>query len=352
MRGETYIVKQLLQKAKDSALLGIEFYNKPAVRFKSEGFIAMMIIAWTSLFHAYYLKHKKKPFFRKQKTGTKRPHFETIREKLPDGRIIKEKKWWDLSKCINEYFGVDSANPIRANLEFFIPLRNMIEHRYLPELDIQIFGECQALLLNFDNFIEKHFGAKHSLKIFLSFSLQTSNSPQNIIEATKSELRKKGITNIVDYIKSFRSTLKTEIFESPQYSFKAVLIQVKNHESKDALPIKFIHYDNLTEEQKQSLNAAGIVLIKDKVVKIPDTEYLADKITYDELTKLLRKKIPGFKINEKFHSIKREIITERPKLIHQRRLDPKNPSSSKKDYYSPEIVAEFEKKYSKINGNV
>ena len=45
MKGETRIVKQLLKKAKDSTLLAIEFYNKPAVNFKSEGFITMMCIA-------------------------------------------------------------------------------------------------------------------------------------------------------------------------------------------------------------------------------------------------------------------------------------------------------------------
>ena len=104
MRGDSEIVKQLLMKAKDSAMLAVEFYNKPAVKFKSEGFIAMMIIAWTSLYHAYYLKQKKKPYFRKKNSGTKRPHCEIIIEKLPDGRIIKEQKWWDLQKCIQEFY--------------------------------------------------------------------------------------------------------------------------------------------------------------------------------------------------------------------------------------------------------
>jgi len=348
MRGDSEIVKQLLMKAKDSAMLAVEFYNNAAVKFKSEGFIAMMIIAWTSLYHAYYLKQKKKPYFRKKNSGTKRPHFGIIIEKLPDGRIIKEKKWWDLQKCIQEFYGSDSENPVRVNLEFFIPLRNMIEHRYLPELDIQIFGECQSLLLNFDTFLEKNFGRPHSLKAFLSFSLQLANSPQNIIEATKRELKKKGIANIVEYIKNFRSSLTTEIFESPEYSFKAVLIQVKNHESKDALPIKFVHYDKLTEEQKQNLNAAGIVLIKEKVVKVTDTEFLADKISYDELTDKLKKTIPGIKINPEFHSKKRAIIKKRPELIHQRRLDPKNPKSQKKDYYSKEIIVEFQKAYAAV----
>ncbi len=59
MRGESNIVKQLLTKAKDSAMLAIEFYNKPAVNFKSEGFITMMCIAWTSLFHAYFFKNNQ-----------------------------------------------------------------------------------------------------------------------------------------------------------------------------------------------------------------------------------------------------------------------------------------------------
>jgi hypothetical protein len=346
MRGESNIVKQLLQKAKDSAILAIEFYNKPAVRFKSEGYIAMMIIAWTSLFHAYFIKTKKKPFYRKKDSGTKRPRFEIISEKLPNGKVIKEKKWWNLSKCIQEYYGSDVTNPVRANLEFFIPLRNMIEHRYLPELDIQIFGECQSLLLNFDNFLENHFDARHSLKTFLSFSLQIANSPQNLIEATKRELKKKDIANIVDYIKNFRSALTTEVFESSEYSFKAVLIQVKNHESKDALPIKFIHYDKLTEEQKQNLNAAGIVLIKEKEVRVSDTDLLADKISYDELIKQLKEHIPGIKINFDFHSKKNTIINNRPELFHRRWLDPKNQKSGKKDYYSKEIIAEFKKAYS------
>ncbi|MDI6832297.1 MAG: hypothetical protein QMD02_00425 [Bacteroidales bacterium] len=64
MKGEPVIVKQLLQKAKDSALLAVEFYNKPAVSFKSVGFITMMCIAWTSLFHAYFFKNKIKIYFK------------------------------------------------------------------------------------------------------------------------------------------------------------------------------------------------------------------------------------------------------------------------------------------------
>lgn len=51
-RGLPLNVKLCLDKALDSALLSVETYNKPAVKFKSGGYIVLMCIAWTSLFHA------------------------------------------------------------------------------------------------------------------------------------------------------------------------------------------------------------------------------------------------------------------------------------------------------------
>ena len=52
-------------KAHDSALLAVEVYNKPSVAFRSAGFIALMIIAWTSLLHAIFLRRGARPYHRK-----------------------------------------------------------------------------------------------------------------------------------------------------------------------------------------------------------------------------------------------------------------------------------------------
>ena len=62
-------VKICLQKAVDSALLAVETYNKPAIKFKSGGFIVLMSIAWTSLFHAIFLKNGIKPYYRDKVSG-------------------------------------------------------------------------------------------------------------------------------------------------------------------------------------------------------------------------------------------------------------------------------------------
>ncbi|MEC3905109.1 DUF3644 domain-containing protein [Leclercia adecarboxylata] len=38
-----------------------------------------------------------------------------------------------------------------------IGLRNIIEHRGLPEIDTLTFGECQAAINNFEDILEKEF---------------------------------------------------------------------------------------------------------------------------------------------------------------------------------------------------
>ena len=233
MRGFPRQVKSALEKARDSALLAVEVYNKPAVKFKSGGYICLMVIAWTSLLHAVFLKRKLKPFYRKE-----------------SGRYVRvdgDLKYWELDECLRQYYQSDTGDPVRKNLEFFIPLRNQIEHRSMPELDASIFGECQAMLLNFDEMLDKEFGPKYCLRECLSFSLQLFPSAENLVEAVK---RRPETKPVVNFIQQFRSTISPEISASGRYSFKAFLIQVANHKSENALPIQFVHYNKLSEGER------------------------------------------------------------------------------------------------------
>lgn len=249
-RGLPKAVKKSLEKAKDSALLAVETYNKPAIRFKSSGYIVLMTIAWTSLFHAIFFRLKMKPFYKKNNRFIKR-----------DGDFL----YWELEKCLEIYFKNDTSNPIRKNLEFFIPLRNIVEHKSLPEIDSDIFAECQAMLLNFDKFLEKEFGAEHCIRESLSFSLQLYPSAKNLVDAIVANPDAKPA---VDFIKNYRSTITTEILNSGEYSFKAFLVQVANHPSRNALPIQFISFDKLSEQEKKNVQRVA-ALVKNKFVHIP-----------------------------------------------------------------------------------
>ena len=46
--------KNYLETSKDAALLAVEVYNKPRTNFRSQGYITLMVIAWTRLFHAHF----------------------------------------------------------------------------------------------------------------------------------------------------------------------------------------------------------------------------------------------------------------------------------------------------------
>ena len=253
MRGLPRKVKGALEKARDSALLAVEVYNKPAVKFKSGGYITLMVIAWTALFHAIFFKKKRKPF--------RQEHGRFV-------RIEGDYKYWELGECLSQYFKTDTGNPVRKNLEFFIPLRNRIEHRSMPELDSNIFGECQAMLLNFDEMLAKEFGAEYCLRECLSFSLQLFPSSESLVSAVVHHPDNKPV---MEFIQQYRSTISPDITASGKYSFKAFLIQVANHKTDTALPIQFIHYDRLSEEEKQQVMQFG-AMVKFKEVPVANLD--------------------------------------------------------------------------------
>jgi hypothetical protein len=130
----------------------------------------------------------------------------------------------------------------------------------MPELASSIFGECQALLLNFDELLEKEFGGKYCIRECLSFSLQLFPSAKSLVDAVK---RNPASKPIVEFVQRYRSTVSPEIQASGKYAFKAFLIQVANHQAKNTTPIQFIHYDKLSDEQMKQINQlTAIVKIK------------------------------------------------------------------------------------------
>lgn len=275
-RGLPNSVKQCLEKSRDSALLAIETYNKPAVKFRSGGYVVLMVISWTSLFHAIFYRDKIKPYRRKK---------DSLRFETKDGDYC----YWSLDECLKEYFKHDTQNPIRKNLEFFIPLRNKIEHKSLPQIDPDLFAECQAMLLNYDKILETEFGLDFCIRESLSFSLQLFPSSENLAAAIKSNPDAK---KVKAFIEKYRSTLTTDILESGQYSFKAFLLQVANHNSKDALPIQFFRYDQLSEKEKENVSKFA-VLVKEKEKPVSGKDLLLPS----KVVKLVQKGLGNPKVD-------------------------------------------------------
>ena len=67
---------------------------------------------------------------------------------------------------------------------------------------------------------------------------------------------------------------------------------------------------------------------------------------YGTLTEKLHNRYIDFKANPKYHELRKKIATN-PQYMKSRYLDPGNAKSSRKDFYNPNIVAEFDKSYTR-----
>jgi hypothetical protein len=201
------IKDELISKSKEAALSAVKIFNDPLIKFKSETFIVLMIIAWTYLLHAffrskgieyrYFTQHGKRRFFHKTKKGA--------------------YKYWELERCLN-----DKRSPIDKNtannLRFLIGLRHEIEHQMTLSLDEFLSGRYQACILNYNQYIKKLFGEKHSLDAHLSYSLQFMELSKEQLQGGKIEAEIP--QRLKAYIIEFDGALDHDEYNSPNYSYR------------------------------------------------------------------------------------------------------------------------------------
>ena len=245
--------KQLLESGIDCALLAVEIYNKPRAPFRVETFITHMIIAWTKVFHAYFHNTIGEKYFYRVK-GKQR--FLVI-----DG----ERQAWGLKTCVIKKN--DLPLPVKANLEFFIKLRNKIEHHYIDkdEVGVVIFGECQSLLNNFEEFVIDCFGSEYALNEALAFSLQFSRLRTDGQKSASKKLLASEVTELKDFIDKYRLALSDEIFNSQDFSVKLISIPKISNTNRSDLAVEFVNWSSLSAEDQGNYNKLQAI-IKDKTV--------------------------------------------------------------------------------------
>jgi hypothetical protein len=107
---------------------------------------------------------------------------------------------------------------------------------------------------------------------------------------------------------------------------------------------------NLSFKRSTAAGAMAVAVTNDPgALHVTLTEDDFKKIyrwTYQQLVEQLRKRYTDFKLNDKFRGIKNPLMTD-PKYVRPRYLDPDNPKSGKKDFYSPTVLSEFDKHYAR-----
>jgi len=248
---------EFLRKARAAAIRAVAVYNTPTLDeeedFRSANYIVLMIIAWTALFHALFLKRNVQPYYSREAQGGA--------GQGPTPRM------WELRECLRRYFGEENP-PERANLCFLAGLRDRIEHRHLPALDEEIFGECQACLTNFERLLVREFGDQFALNARLAFALQFGENLQpSQVQAIRDSQRKRA-ADALRFIEEFRGRLPDQLLASQRFAFRVYMVPKGGGRPKSSdAAVEFVRFDPDNPDQMEKYRKLTL-LIRDRHVPI------------------------------------------------------------------------------------
>jgi hypothetical protein len=236
----------MLRAACDEACLATRLYNDPAEVRSFEGFVVHMHLAWLYLLHAKLTRD-----------GIDiRYH-----EKNAPRRLVKvdgEAKIWELSKCVQKRWPED-ANPVRSNVEFFIALRNKIEHRYARVQDalaLAVSGYTQAHLLNFEDELTGAFGSQYSLAGRLRFPVFVGAfTPAG--EQTLRELQAQLPAALRKFIASYHANLESATRDDPRFELRLRVSLELAPKDPNSTAIQFSRLDDMTDEERAAVEEMG-----------------------------------------------------------------------------------------------
>ncbi|MFD4406303.1 DUF3644 domain-containing protein [Nocardia sp. NPDC058499] len=236
----------IVQASRDEARLAVRLYNDSTETRSFEGFVVHMHLAWLYLLHAEFTRDGVD--YRYHRTDNPR-------------RLVKvdgEAKRWDLRKCVARQWEA-STDPVRANLEFFIGLRNKIEHRYARQqkaLATVLSGHAQAHLLNYENELTDQFGHDNSLATVLKFPVFIGSFTDAGVDALHN-LRKNLPASLRDYIASYHAGLDEDVESDSRFELRLRVTTELAPRDPSALAIQFTRFDDLTNEERATLESMG-----------------------------------------------------------------------------------------------
>jgi hypothetical protein len=315
--------RELLDRAVAAMVGAIDVYNKPDFRYRAESFTILALNAWELLLKAKWLamnRNRLSSLYVREGKGRKRPRYKRTRSGNPFTHSLDY-----LAKKLTEQKVLDEA--CRKNLEALAELRDTSVHFYhrSPELEERVQEIGMAAVKNFASAAQDWFNEDLSRFNFYLMPLSFVAPPP----ATQAvELNKKE-KNFLRYVRNLDDR---DSDPNARYSV-AINIEVRFVRSKSpaATPVRVTNDPNalavrLTEEQ-----------IRER--------YPWD---YRELTRWCRERYRDFKVDKKYHQLRKNLEGEK-RFAHERRLDPEKPRP-KKIFYAPAILEEFDKQYQKRAG--
>ena len=321
---------RFLQKADAALLSAIEVYNRPTFAYREETFAILALNAWELLLKAKLLaEHGNKPrclytFERRSVKGGQQSK-KLYLKRNRSGAALTHSLWKTISELENRTaVRVDAA--VKANLEALTEIRDNAVHFVVasPQLAKQVLEVGTAAVRNFVELARLWFQHDLSGRHFFLMPIGFVDAPHSAVAVDLS----KDESRLIAYL----AQLAGNAVQGATSPFN-VTLEV-----------------NLSFKRSTAAGAMAVAITNDPTApQVTLTEEDFKKIykwTYQQLVEQLRKRYTDFKMNDKFSGIKKPLMTD-PKFVRPRYLDPDNPRSGKKEFYSPTIIAEFDKHYTR-----
>ena len=320
----------LIDKSVDAALAAIEIYNKPDFRYREEAFAILMLNAWELLLKAKIVKAESqraieiwKPKTRKD--GSPGKHHEPMTNRSGNTLTIGVRACWGR---VHAYptDGIDSR--CISNLEILMEIRDIAVH--LNHLGLGLAKRIQevgtASLKNFYHCADVWFAVDLSKYNFFLMPLafqSPSEAISSIVNESRPEAKRllgfiaeRDVKHTMDEKQDFNVCMEVEVRFVKTKDPAAIIVQ--QGAAKDAIKIA------LTEEE---MNERW-------------------RWNYPTLLQRARKRYSDFLQNGNFHTIMAGLEKDE-NLCRRRYLDPTTKSGTVKKFYSPNILAELDKHYTK-----
>lgn len=317
----TALNQKFLEKSHAAMLAAIEVYNKPTFSYREETFCILAVNAWELLLKAKILKEARNDtkaiqvrLPRALKGGGKSTKQMTVKKNRTGNAMTLQ-----LSACVAELEksrerGDRVPQEVALNLDAMIDVRDNATHFIVASALLQrnVLELACASVRNYVTlskaWFDRDFGS--SLSLMLPVAFFHGAEEVGAVVVTRDEKR---------LINRLQATA-TQPAADGDYQV-AVRVDVRLRRS------------NLD-------TAANVQVTRDAealAVRLDENQLMESyPWSYSDLQAQLRRRKPEIKFNAQFHAIKKPLMEERG-LVHSRLLDPNNPHSSKKDFYSPNM---------------
>lgn len=318
----------LVDKSVDACLAAIEIYNKPDFRYREESFSILMYNAWELLLKARVLKENAgrtrsievwEP--RKKKDGTNSKRMKPKTNRCGTTITIEAMR---AAALVRGYAKDNIDDACIDNLSLLAEIRDSCVHLAAvgPGLGKRVQEVGSASLRNFVRAVETWFRRDLSRFNFFLMPLAFHDPAAAVVSLLKE--RRPAARKLLEYIASTEQKYAT----APAGSFN-VTLQVE---------LKFLRTAH-----------PEAIPVRQAPDGIPVTISEADVRSrwpwdFRMLTAKLRERYANFSQNGRYTDLRRPLEGD-ARYCHTRLLDPDNPRAGSKRFYSPNIVAEFDKHY-------